>query len=167
MIVVWVFIGLALLFGFVVAFGAPYVPTLRAELRSAFTTLYAVGPKDVVVDLGSGDGQVLVEAVKRGAAGYGYELNPLLVVVSRLRLRGRATVRLADMWSVTLPETVTLVYIFSVTRDSKKLGRFLQMQADRQGRTLMAMTFGAGLSGFTPVAVQNGHSLYEVKPNGR
>lgn len=164
MIAFWLFAGLVLLFGFVVAFGAPYVPSLKKEVRNAFTTLYTVGPKDSVVDLGSGDGKVLAEAARLGARGYGYELNPVLVLISRLRLRRSATIRLTDMWKVELPKSTTLVYVFSVSRDSRKLGRFIQMQATRQNRMIRVMTFGTGLVGFEPVATLNAHSLYEIKP---
>jgi hypothetical protein len=151
-------------FGFVVAFGAPYVPSLHKEVRHAFKDLYAVSSKDVVVDLGSGDGQVLLEAAKRGATGYGYELNPLLVVISKLRLGKRATISLYDMWQVTLPETTTLVYLFIVTRDSKRMGKYLQRQANERGRMLRVMTFGSGLKGLKPVAILKAHSLYEILP---
>ena len=160
----WVVAGLVLVFGFVVAFGAPYVPSLRGELKHAFKKLYALGPNDVVVDLGSGDGQVLVEAARYGARGYGYELNPLLVLISRLRLRRKATIQLANMWQVTLPEATTLVYVFAVSRDSKRLGRMLQRQADAKGSTVRVMTFGSGLVGYTPVKELRGHKLYEILP---
>lgn len=165
MIVVWLILGLLALFGFVAFFGAPYVPTLNAELKQAFTKLYAVGPHDVVVDLGSGDGRVLAEAARRGAKGYGYELNPLLVAFSKLRLRGTADVRLADMWSVTVPTGTTLVYVFTVSRDSRRLGRFLQRQADTQARMIRVMTFGPKLVDYEAVAVHRGHSLYEIYPD--
>ncbi|MES2876257.1 MAG: hypothetical protein V4678_02180 [Patescibacteria group bacterium] len=165
MTMLWIIAGLVLAFGFVAFFGAPYVPSLRGELRRAFKDLYDVGPDDVVVDLGSGDGQVLAEAVRRGANGYGYELNPLLVLASKLRLRSKATIRLADMWSVTLPPETTLVYVFSVTRDSKKLGNYLQKQADLRGRSFTVMTFGSHLKEFTPVKDLRAHTLYEIQPN--
>jgi hypothetical protein len=151
-------------FGFVVAFGAPYVPSLHKEVRSAFKDLYAVTSKDVIVDLGSGDGQVLLEATKRGATGYGYELNPLLVMISKLRLGKKASISLHDMWQVRLPETTTLVYLFIVTRDSKRMSRYLQTQVNERGRMLRVMTFGSGLKGFEPVKILKAHSLYEIWP---
>lgn len=164
MITVWVIVVILALFGFVVAFGAPYVPSLRKEVRGAFDTLYRVSDTDVVVDLGSGDGIVLLEATKRGAQGYGYEINPLLVVLAKLRLRSKATIKLANMWNVSLPKSTTLVYVFSVTRDSVKLGRFLQQQSDSLGRSFHVITFGAGLGGHTVKAEQRGHRLYEIAP---
>ena len=162
MTLMWVIVAIVLLFGFVVAFGAPYVPSLHGEVRRAFKSLYPVGKSDVIVDLGSGDGQVLLEASRLGATGYGYELNPILVLISRLRLRGRANVQLANMWSVRLPDNTTLVYAFVVSRDRKRLARFLDNEAVRLGRPLMVMTFGADLPGKEPVDILNAHSLYKI-----
>lgn len=164
MIIVWLVLGLFALFGFVAFFGAPYVPTLNAELKRSFKELYPLRPSDVVVDLGSGDGRVLREATRHGAKGYGYELNPLLVLVSKLRLGSRATVRLADMWSVSLPADMTLAYVFTVSRDSKRLGRLLQAHVDTHATSIHVMTFGPTLVDYVPVATHRGHSLYEITP---
>jgi SAM-dependent methyltransferase len=164
MILVWIAVGVLALFGLSAFVGAPYVPTLQAELRRAFTKLYPVGKRDVVVDLGAGDGRVLIEAVRCGARAYGYEINPLLVLIAKLRLKSSATVQLADMWSVKLPPDTTLVYIFTVSRDSKRLGRYLQAHADTAKRPLRVMTFGPKLVDHEPVNVHRGHSLYEIQP---
>jgi SAM-dependent methyltransferase len=41
----------------------------------------------IFVDLGSGDGSIIFEAVKRGAKGIGYEINPFLYYLSLIRGR--------------------------------------------------------------------------------
>ena len=163
MILIGVIIGLAALFGFVVMFGAPYVPSLTKEVRLAFDELYPVGKGDVVIDLGSGDGRVLRQAALRGAKVYGYELNPLLVIVSRL-VAPTATVRLADMYTSDIPDDTTLLYAFSVSRDGRRLGRYVQRQADRLGRPISVITFGCQLKGHEPTRVQRAHSLYTINP---
>ena len=83
----WIVSGLFFLFALFAFTGAPYVPTLRSEAEKVFKKLYRLGHKDLVVDLGSGDGTVLVAAAKCGAKVYGIELNPILVLISRFRLR--------------------------------------------------------------------------------
>ncbi len=164
MITLWVVITILLLFGLAAFIGAPYVPSLRREVRAAFTELYPISDSDVVADLGSGDGVVLLEAAAKGAKGYGYEINPVLVLISKLRLGTKASIKMMDMWSVTLPDDVTLVYIFSVSRDAGRLADYLQTQANVRSRELTAMTFGAPLRGLDPVATRNGHSLYKIRP---
>lgn len=160
----WIFAGFVFAFGFVVLFGAPYVPSHRKEVRRSFKDLYPLSKKDVLVDLGSGDGVVLAEAARRGAKAYGYELNPLLVLLSRLRLKKRAIVTLGNMWNVKLPQETTIVYIFMVTRDSHKAVRYFQAEAARLNRPLMVMTYGAGMKGLTETAKLRGHSLYKIAP---
>lgn len=167
MTLTWLLVsGVVLLFGFVVIFGAPYVPSHAREVRRSFKDLYRVGKDDTVVDLGSGDGVVLKEAVRSGAQAYGYELNPILVLLTKLRLlrMARAQVRLADMWRTPLPDTTTLVYVFSVSRDSARLARHLQRETDRLGRPIHVMTYGVGLKGREALRASRGHILYEMVP---
>lgn len=84
----YVIIALVLVLGFTAFTGAPYVPSKKRELRQVFKQLYALSSKDTLVDLGSGDGVVLREARRCGAAAVGYEIGPVYVAVSRLLARG-------------------------------------------------------------------------------
>lgn len=164
MILLWVSVVVVFAFGFVVLFGAPYVPSLRREVRRAFKDLYPLSSKDVLVDLGSGDGVVLLEAARCGARAYGYELNPLLFLLSKLRVGRRATVTLGNMWNAKLPDETTIVYMFSVSRDSKKSVRYLQSEAARLNKSFKVMMLGAGLKGLPVNKSYRGHTLYEITP---
>ncbi|HEY7741655.1 MAG TPA: class I SAM-dependent methyltransferase [Burkholderiales bacterium] len=54
----------------------PYVPTSQATVE-AMLRVANVGAKDYVIDLGSGDGRILITAARRyGARGFGVDLNP-------------------------------------------------------------------------------------------
>lgn len=163
-IAVWVVVGFVLLFGCVVFFGAPYVPSLSKQVKLAFDKLYPVKNGDVVADLGAGDGGVLRAATQRGARGYGVELNPLLVLIARLRVGCSGHIEYGNMWRYALPQDVTLVYVFAVSRDATKLERYLQKQASRLNRPLAVMTFGAKLPTLQPTATLNAHTLYQIKP---
>lgn len=55
-----------------------YVPTPNDVVR-AMLDIAHVGPRDVVYDLGSGDGRIVIAAARRGARGVGIELDPSLV----------------------------------------------------------------------------------------
>jgi len=163
-LVLFIIGGLVLLFGFVVVFGAPYVPSLRKEVSGAFKELYLLSKKDLVVDLGSGDGSILLAASKSGAHCFGVELNPVLVFISKLRLGKRADIQLGNMWLTKLPSETTLVYAFVVSRDTKRLERRLQTEANRLNKELLLMTFGAALPSKHPVRIRKAHSLYSFKP---
>ena len=146
-------------------FGAPYVPSLKREVVMAFEHLYEVTETDTVVDLGSGDGVVLSVAVKHGATAYGYEINPFLVILSKLRLGRKAKIKMADMWATKLPKETTLVYVFSVSRDTKRLARYLQRQADAEKISFSVMMFGAKLPGIVAAKEFRGHTLYRFTPS--
>lgn len=57
----------------------PYVPTPQ-RVVDTMLSMAQVGPRDFVIDLGSGDGRLIITAAKRhGARGFGVELDPRLV----------------------------------------------------------------------------------------
>ncbi len=54
----------------------PYVPTPQ-DVVETMLTIAQVGPTDYVIDLGSGDGRIVVTAASKfGAQGFGVDLNP-------------------------------------------------------------------------------------------
>lgn len=56
----------------------PYVTT-PPEVIDSMMEVADVGPGDYLIDLGSGDGRIVVEAARRGAVGHGVEIDPELV----------------------------------------------------------------------------------------
>lgn len=46
-----------------------------------------IQPTELIVDLGSGDGRILIAAARSGARAIGIEINPVLATVSRLTAR--------------------------------------------------------------------------------
>ncbi len=56
----------------------PYVPTPE-KVVERMLDITDVGPGDYVIDLGSGDGRIVIAAAKRGALGHGVDLNPVRV----------------------------------------------------------------------------------------
>lgn len=163
----WVVIGaVVLVFGWVAFRGAPYVPTHRTQLTRAFTELYPLSPSDVLVDMGSGDGVVLRAASRYGARAIGYELNPILVILSKLISRGdkKVEVRLADLWLSSLPSDTTVVYMFTVSRDLRKLAKKLQYEANRLSHPIALVIYGHKLADMQPDNEVGAHSLYHFYP---
>jgi hypothetical protein len=61
----------------------PYVPTTMKVVRTLLG-LGSVGPDDFLIDLGSGDGRIVITAAKEyGARGFGVDLNKDLVALSK------------------------------------------------------------------------------------
>lgn len=151
-----------LLFGVVVLRGAPYVPSKKRDVKQAFSGLYKLGSKDVLVDIGSGDGVVLRVASEFGAKAVGYEINPLLVIVSRLlSLRDRRVlVKWGDYWLAKLPNNTTIVYTFGESKHIKKMAEYVEAEASRMGKTLYFMSYGFEVPGRKIFRRSGVHILY-------
>ncbi len=59
-----------------------WVPTAQV-LADKMLSIAKVNPQDYVIDLGSGDGRLVIAAAKRGARALGIEYNPDLVALSK------------------------------------------------------------------------------------
>lgn len=165
MIWLYVFGALVVIFGFVVAFGAPYLPSHRKDVRRVFDHL-KIGKNDVLIDAGSGDGIILREAARRGARAIGYEINPILVWISRLAsLRSPLVeVKLANFWLIDIPNETTIVYIFSVGRDRKRLAAKIQAEANRLGRPVKLLCYANPFKDRRPDQTFEAYSLYRFRP---
>ena len=74
-------------------FGAPWAPTEIDKVRKMLS-LAKVKPGDIVYDLGSGDGRIIMTAAREfHASSIGIEVNPLWVLWTRLKIE---IVRLTD-----------------------------------------------------------------------
>jgi cyclopropane fatty-acyl-phospholipid synthase-like methyltransferase len=86
--------------------GAIYDPSTQEEtLIMAELAAVAVGEK--AADLGSGDGRVVIALARRGAETHGFEVNPVLVMVSRRNIRragleGKAFIHWRSFWRADL-----------------------------------------------------------------
>ena len=147
--------------------GAPYVPSFRNELRIAFTKLYELNEKDFVVDLGSGDGVVLSTAAEFGAGGLGLEINPVLVLISRLRLRKYKNVKIhnKNLFSAKFPPETTVVYVFGERRDIERMVRHIKSEATRLHKTLFLISYGFEVPGMKATKKERAYMLYEISPN--
>jgi hypothetical protein len=126
MLTVLIFVGVILVgfFGFVVFFGAPYLPTLKSQKEEALNLL-DLRPGQVLVELGSGDGRMLRAAAERGIVSIGYELNPVLVVYSKIvnfKYRSLITIKLKNFWTDELPEC-NGIYVFLLDKFMDKLDK--------------------------------------------
>jgi SAM-dependent methyltransferase len=94
------------------------MPTPEA-LVERMLTMAQVTPRDVVYDLGSGDGRLVIAAAKRGAQAYGVEYNPDLVAFSENRARAQGMAQKAhfvhgDIFETDFSKaTVVTLYLLS------------------------------------------------------
>lgn len=109
-------------FTFVVAFGAPYLPTLKDRVPEALL-LANLKPGQVLLELGSGDGRLLIEAAKKGVNSIGYELNPLLVIYSKIKtIKYRKKIKIiwGNYWYKKWPKS-DAIFVFLLQPYMQKL----------------------------------------------
>lgn len=108
------------------AIGAPWVPTSRGVVRRMLV-MADVRPEEVLYDLGSGDGRIVIAAAKEfGATSIGVEIDPFRYLFSSIRIRilglgGRARIEWKSFYNVDLGKAdVVTLYLVQGTNDKLK-----------------------------------------------
>jgi SAM-dependent methyltransferase len=152
---------------------APFVPS-PAEIIERMLEAANVKRGEIVVDLGCGDGRILITAVQKfGAKAVGVELNPRLVkeaseMIARLGLQNHARVVRGDIFEADLSQA-DVVALYLTTGSNEKLRPKLE-QSLRPGARVVSHDYG--IRGWNPVDVQEVfvHNrrhriyLYEIGP---
>jgi len=126
---------------------APYVPT-PPDVVDRMLALAEVGPRDVVYDLGCGDGRIVIAAARRyGARGVGVDIDPVRIRESIANARKAGveqlvTFRLQDALKTDVSDaTVVALYLLSFA--NLQLRPLLQTQL-KPGARIVAHNFGMG-----------------------
>ena len=83
----------------------PYVPTPQ-DVVDTMLTIAKVGPTDYLIDLGSGDGRIVVTAAaKFGARGFGVDLNPKRIAEAVANAKAAGVTDRAQFFQKNLFET--------------------------------------------------------------
>lgn len=133
-----------------------WVPTPEV-LVERMLDLAGVGPSDVVVDLGSGDGRNVIAAARRGARARGVEFNPAMVELSRLRAReagveARVTFVQGDMYEADISDATVLALFLLPNNMSRLAPKFVALAP---GTRIVSNTFG--IEGWTPDQTEEMH----------
>ncbi|XP_044074656.1 ATP synthase subunit C lysine N-methyltransferase [Siniperca chuatsi] len=94
----------------------PFVPATTAQVENVFGVLR--GRSGTLVDIGSGDGRIVIGAAKHGFQATGFELNPWLVWYSRYKawregVHHSSSFHISDLWKVSFAQYSNVV-IFGV-----------------------------------------------------
>jgi SAM-dependent methyltransferase len=154
-------IGLVIIcFSFVVFVGPPYLPTLNPQVKTALDMLN-LKPGQTMLELGCGDGKVLVAAAQRGWQVTGIELNPVLVLVCKLRTwryRKQVKVRWGNYWDTRLWGQADGIFGFVLPRYMTKLDKNIVQW--KKGKVKLA-SFAFRIPGKPVDREDNGVFLYE------
>jgi SAM-dependent methyltransferase len=152
-----------------VAWGAPWVPT-SSKTAQKMLAMAALQPGQTLVDLGAGDGRIVIAAARDfGAQAEGVEIDPLRSALAngliRLAgLRGKARVICGNMYAYDCRDAdVVTVYLLQGTNQRLKDHLVRQL---RPGARVVSHTFS--MNGWVPVAIdeKQGIFLYEIGRTG-
>ncbi|MCC6608147.1 MAG: methyltransferase domain-containing protein [Burkholderiales bacterium] len=123
--------------------GAPFIPTPPAVVAEMLRVA-SVGASDVVYDLGSGDGRIVIAAAKEhGARGVGIERDPELVAravanAERAGVADRVKFVRQDLFQADLAEaTVIALYLLPAMNDALRP----RLQGLRPGTRIVSHDF--------------------------
>jgi len=119
-------------------FGAPFEPTSSKKLRKIMK-LANVKKGEKAVDLGSGDGRIVIELARRGVEAQGFEINPILVLISRWRIRKlglkNAHIHWKSFWGENLGKYDVIV-LFQFSTVMKRLRDKLKKELKSKARVV-------------------------------
>lgn len=117
------------------------------EVVNAMLQLAGVGPKDVVYDLGCGDGRIVIAAAKASARAVGLELDPQLFETARANalkagVEKLVSIRQADARAADLSEA-TVVTLFMSEKFNLQMRDMLRRRL-RPGARIVSHEFDMG-----------------------
>src|SRR5438445_7643823 len=123
----------------------PYVQT-PAEIVERMMRMAEVRAGDFVIDLGSGDGRIVIEAAKRGARGLGVDLDPSLVKLATQNAQQagvgeRARFEVRDIFETDLSRASVVTMYLLPDFNKKLLPRLLAL---RPGTRIVSHDGGIG-----------------------
>lgn len=145
-------------FGFVLFFGAPYLPILKPQLQAAIE-LVDLPAEGHLLELGCGDGKVLIAAAEKGWQVTGYELNPILAFVAWIRTRKyskRVKVVWGNFWQGNLPPADG-IFVFLLPKYMSKLDKKITQEFSKP---VKLVSFAFKIEGKPIAAEKAGVFLY-------
>jgi len=115
--------------------GAPFVTTKNAS-ADAMIRLAGIKKGTIVYDLGSGNGKLLLLAAKKGAKAVGYEINPMLVLLSILR---GAPTHWKNFWHADIRDA-DVIFLYLIPWKMERLAEKLKKEC-KKGTVVVSNSF--------------------------
>ena len=117
-------------------FGATFQSSSKKEIKNIIK-LANIKKSDKIVDLGSGNGKLVIELAKTGAEVHGYEINPLLVWWSRRKIKKlglkKVFIHEKSFWDVNLKK-FDVIAVFQIYYVMKTLSKKIKKEAKKNVR---------------------------------
>lgn len=119
--------------------GGIYVP-IRKEKIQTVIELANIKPGERAVDLGSGDGRLLIALARAGAKTFGYEIGPILIKKSRENIKKAGlendiAIYWENFWQVNLSE-FDIVVVYGMRHVMPKLEKKLKRELKKGARVI-------------------------------
>lgn len=140
--------------------GAIFLPTYQRSVETMIG-LAGIKPGARAVDLGSGDGRIVIAMAQAGALADGFEINPVLVFLSRrkikrLGLENQARIFRQNFWTADL-SSYDVVMVFGTSHIMEKLEKKLRAEL-KDDAVIVSNVFR--FPGWQEVKSQNGVYVY-------
>jgi SAM-dependent methyltransferase len=127
----------------------PFVVT-PPEIVERMLRMAEVGKGDVLIDLGSGDGRIVIEAAKRGAKGFGVDIDPALVRLATENAQAAGVSALArfetrDIFDTDLSPASVVAFYLLPEFNAKLLPRLLRLKPGTR-----IVSHDGGIGGWPP-----------------
>lgn len=125
-----IFLATVFLFFYIMS-GAPYLP-LHNNRVDKLVRFSGIKPGQKMADIGSGDGRIVIAFAKAGIEAHGYEINPILVWISRMKIRkaglkNKAFIHTGTFWSKNFSD-FDLCAVYQITHVMGRLERKLKKE---------------------------------------
>lgn len=119
--------------------GAPFAVTSPTNLKTIIE-LAKIKPGEKAVDLGAGDGRLVIALAQAGAETHGYEINPLLAWLARRNLQKagltkKAFIHRQNFWQVDLSQ-FDVITIFGIGYIMAPLAQKLKKELKPSARVI-------------------------------
>ena len=145
---------------------APWAPSSRGVAQQAFE-LAKLSSGERFVDLGSGDGRVVIAAAKLGCVATGIEISPLMCTIARANAwihRSPARFVCQDLSDYDLSDT-DVIYVFASPRGLREKLRAKAEMEMKPGSRLVTCTYP--MEGWKATEILEGRRWHTLHLYGR
>ena len=144
-------------------FGVEWVPSPQG-IVDRMLKLADVKKGDVVYDLGSGDGRIVISVAKRGAKAVGVELDPLRVLISRIKIKlsgleNKAKILYGNFYKTDV-KNVNVITAFLLPKTMEKIENKLRKEL-RKGSRVVSYRFV--FKNWKPLKIDKENKIYLYK----
>lgn len=140
----------------------PYVATKRNKINTIID-FASIKEGETIVDLGSGDGRLLIASAQKGANAIGYEINPFLIgtTLAHAKIKGLAdhiSVYKSNLWKADLA-IADVVFVYGRRKTMQKFQDFVYKNAKKGTRIIVNTN---PFPGKKPLKEENGIFFYKA-----